>query len=118
MPSGKSPSAVKVDGKLDTSLLSLAKTINKKTPKHNPTSQMRFKKPGDEVENQSDALRLADLEVTDLAAVVRNSGGENKAETSIEMTHDFDDCSSANSFTPLPSIQNDYALEIKSFNNN
>jgi len=63
-------------------------------------------------------LRLADLEVTDLANVVRNSGGENKAETDIEMTHDFDDCSSANSFTPLPSIQNDYALEIKSFNNN
>ena len=38
-------------------------------------------------------------------------------DSSIEITQDFNDSGSANSFTPLPSIQNDYALEIKSFNN-
>jgi len=39
-----------------------------------------------------------------------------KQQQSIELnTHDFNDSCSADSFTPLPSIQNDYALEIKSF---
>ena len=62
-------------------------------------------------EIQSDALQLADLDVT---GIKNQCGGE---ASSLELTHDFDDCGSANSFTPLPSIQNDYALEIKSFNN-
>ena len=65
-------------------------------------------------DSQSDAaLKLADLDV-----VTAGINNHNKGESSsLELTHDFDDCDSANSFTPLPSIQNDYALEIKSFNN-
>ena len=66
-------------------------------------------------DSQSDAaLKLADLDVVTAGMNNHNNKGEN---SSLELTHDFDDCDSANSFTPLPSIQNDYALEIKSFNN-
>ena len=71
--------------------------------------KMQFKKPG-AADNQSYALRLADLEVEEIKV-------GKPVETSVELTHDFDDSGSANSFTPLPSIQNEYALEIKSFNN-
>ena len=55
--------------------------------------------------SQRQALKLADLE----------SGKQSKAQ---DVTHEFNDSCSATSFTPLPSIQNDYALETKSFHNN
>ena len=111
--------SVKVDTNLNESLFNNAQNpgpsrredLQAPSSPLNPISgpKMFFKKPG-ATENQSDALRLADLEVEEMKV-------GKPVETSVELTHDFDDSGSADSFTPLPSIQNDYALEIKSFNN-
>ena len=67
---------------------------NSQTPVSVP--KMQFKKP--RVEKPSDALKLADLEVP------VNCNPEGKKTTPTELTHDFNDSGSANSFTPLPSI--------------
>ena len=66
-------------------------------------------------DKMSDALQLADLEVSNLTVSRQKIKGNGDA--SADQTHDFNDSGSAGSFTPLPSIQNNYALEIKSFNN-
>ena len=55
------------------------------------------------------------MQITDLDVI--QTSPNKAAETSVELTHDFNDSGSANSFTPLPSVQINYALEIKSFTN-
>ena len=52
-----------------------------------------------------------------MTAPSKNIRVENVGISCADQTHDYDQSDSAGSFTPLPSIQNDYALEIKSFNN-
>ena len=71
--------------------------------------------------NESDVLRLQDLEnvgqTTQPAAESEGFEASRVLSTYNNKEHDLDnDSGSVGSFPPLPSIQNDYALEIKSFN--
>ena len=61
---------------------------------------------------ETNGIELKDLEVES----IRNQTMTQPMLTDADLTNEFNDSESGGSYTPLPSIQNNYALQIKSFN--
>ena len=91
-----------------------------KTNLSNTASGRRQTVPSRRSGTESDVLRLQDLDnvgQTSQPAVESEGFEPSRALSTHNKEHDlYNDSGSVGSFPPLPSIQNDYALEIKSFN--
>jgi len=76
-----------------------------------PNSDRKNKLGWIAIDAQKQDLKLADLDGAD----TRGNRQFELTETSHDVTNEFNESISASSFTPLPSIQNEYVLETKSF---